>query len=425
VTKILKVAQREYIETVKTKVFLISVLMAPLIMAGIAVYAGKMAQKPGGPRQPLKIAIDDRTGLISEQVTAAFEKYNKDNPDRQILPELIASNDDEGLEQRDEQAKKEVRAGKLNGYIVVDKDALEGKGKVNLYVFKPKTADMDSFDRIERIVNRAIVDERCKLRNISRELLSWLRDVPFRQVELGEEGAGEKVQSEKDMISRMLVPFFFMYLMFMGIFGMGQHMLSSLIEEKSSRIIEMLLSAVSPFELMAGKVLGLGAIGLTVVGIWAGLAYGGASSYGITVDISTVTLAYFAAYYVLGFLIFSAMLAAIGSVCNTLKETQSLMMPLTLIFVVPMVTWTEIVRNPDGMMSRVMSFIPPLTPMVMVLRLSSGSGVWWVETAASFALLAATVPVAIWAAAKIFRTGILMYGKRPGLREVVVWLRGR
>ena len=423
--KILKVAQREYLETVKTKVFIISVLMAPVIVAGIAVYAGKMARKPEGPREPLRITLDDRSDMLAEPLKGAFEKYNKSNPDRQIVLDFVRGQEGEDQEKRDGRMKQDVRAGRLDGYIVIDEDAVAGKGKVNMYVYKPKPANMEAFDRAERMVNRAIVDERCKLRNISREMLAGLWDVPFQQVELGEEGKGEKVQSEKDMISRMMLPFFFMYLMFMGIFGMGQHMLSSLIEEKSSRVIEVLLSAVSPFELMAGKVLGLGGIGLTVVAIWAGLAYGGASSYGITVDISTMSLVYFVAYYVLGFLIFSAILAAVGSVCNTLKETQSLMMPLTLVFVIPMVTWMQIVRDPDGVMSRVLSFIPPLTPMVMVLRLSSGSGVWWIETTASFALLAATVPVAIWAASKIFKTGILMYGKRPGLREVLLWLKGR
>jgi ABC-2 type transport system permease protein len=133
-------------------------------------------------------------------------------------------------------------------------------------------------------------------------------------------------------------------------------------------------------------------------------------------------IAYFAVYYVLGFLLFSAILAAIGSVCNTIKEAQSLMVPLSLLLVVPMMIWFHLVQHPDGTLARVLSFIPPLTPMVMVLRLAASSRLSGVEIAGSIALLAASVPAAMWAAAKVFRTGVLMYGKRPGLAEIIRWV---
>jgi ABC-2 type transport system permease protein len=205
--------------------------------------------------------------------------------------------------------------------------------------------------------------------------------------------------------------------------GIGQQMLSSVIEEKNSRIIEMLLSAVSPFELMAGKILGLGAIGLTIVGLWITVSYGYIVWQGISVDISGKLLFCFVVYYILGFLLFSSLLAAIGSICNTLKETQELMMPIIMIMVLPMVAWFKLVQSPDGIFARVLSLVPPVSPLVMPLRISAGSNVSNIEILASVGLLAASVLLMMWLAGKIFRTGILMYGKRPSLREISRWLR--
>lgn len=206
---------------------------------------------------------------------------------------------------------------------------------------------------------------------------------------------------------------------------MGQHMISSIIEEKNSRIIEMLLSAVSPFELMAGKILGLAGVGLTVMILWGLAAYGAATWRGINVDIGPDLVAYGLVYYVLGFVLFSAILAGVGSVCNTIKETQSLMMPITLIFVVPLIAWPQLARDPNGDLARVLSYIPPTTPMLMVLRLASSPDIWWGEIPLSILLLVVGVFATIWGAAKVFRTGILLYGKRPGPREVLRWLRER
>jgi len=117
------------------------------------------------------------------------------------------------------------------------------------------------------------------------------------------------------------------------------------------------------------------------------------------------------------------MLAGIGSVCNTTKESQGLLMPISLTFALPMIAWFNLAQHPEGMFARVLSFVPPLTPMVMVLRISAKPDLPWIEIVASIALLVVCVPVVIWAAAKVFRTGVLMYGKRPGWREVLRWVR--
>jgi ABC-type Na+ efflux pump permease subunit len=274
------------------------------------------------------------------------------------------------------------------------------------------------FSTIEYRFRRVIINQRYKKQNLSQDLLEKLRYVPIERVEIGSTDGQDRVQSKTDTVLKMMVPFFFMYLMFLGILSSGQQMVSSVIEEKSSRVIEVLLSAVSPFQLMAGKILGLAGTGLTLVSLWAGAAFLTARSQNLNIDVTREIAIYFTIYYVFGFLLVSSVLAAAGSICNTIKETQSLMMPMTMIFIIPLLSWFKVVQDPNGTLARIFSFIPPITPLVMVLRLSSGSEIWIGEILATIALLIITVLIAIWAAAKIFRTGILMYGKRLSVREV-------
>lgn len=421
-SRILKVAQREYIETVKTKTFIISVLMAPLIVAGIVFFAGRISRGKAGPRPPMKVAVSGLSGELLDEVKACFDEYNKSNPSRQIQLEMIDL-DHPDPDELSKKQKDRLRRGRLDMYIVLGKDIVEGTGKIRLYTHSTKASDLDLVWKIESLFNRAVVNRRCDLHEISRDELAKLRrHVSIEHIQVGTADGAERVKRDKERIIDMMVPFFFMYLMFFGIFGNGQQMLTSIIEEKSSRVIEVLLSAVSPFQLMAGKILGLTGIGLTVVGLWTVAAYAAAQWKGVNIDVTPVLLSYFVLYYILGFVFFSSILAGIGSICNTLKDAQSLMMPITLIFVLPLISWFKLVHNPQGIFARVLSFLPPLTPMVMVLRLSASSDVRIVEVLASMLLLVVSVLGAIWLAAKIFRTGILMYGKRPRLREVFRWL---
>lgn len=419
--KILKVAQREYVETAKTKTFILSILMLPVMIVVIIFFGRRLARSKAAPRPPIKIAVTDLSNELSAQIKTSFDEHNTSHPQRQILLQELQAQETSDTFER--QGKTKLRQGQLDAYVVVDADILKGSGKIHFYTYKPKPVNLDVFSTIEHLVSEAVFEQRCKLRNLSPELLAELRNVPIETVEIGSTEDEERVQKDGDRITRMLVPFFFMYLLFLGIISMGQQMLSSIIEEKSSRVIEVLLSAMSPFQLMAGKILGLVGIGLTVVCLWGVAAYLTARWQGLNVEVAPGILPYFTIYYILAFLLFSSFMVGVGSICNTIKETQSLMTPVMLICVVPIIAWQNIIQHPGGTLARVLSFVPPTTPMVMILRLSAGPDIWIVEIFASIVLLAAAVLAAIWVAAKVFRTGILMYGKRPGLREVLRWLR--
>jgi len=418
--KILKIAHREYIETVKTRTFLISLLFTPVLVVGIIFFPNWISSTEG-VRPPVRLVVTDLSAQLAGEIEAALNEHNQSNPKRQILLEPLAAEDDVNL--AEEQGKAQLRSGRVDAYVVIDKNIIEGAGKTRVYTYKSKPTTIDAMWAVEGIINNAVVDQRCKVQNISPKLLAEIRNVPVERVEIGTGANEQQVQSQSQTMVKMMVPFFFMFMMYMGIIGIGQQLLSSVIEEKNSRIIETLLSAVSPFELMAGKILGLASIGLTIVGLWSAVSYGSVLWQGISIDVTGKLLFYFVVYYIFGFLLFSSLLAAIGSICNTLKETQDLMMPVILIMILPMITWFNLVQSPDGVFARVLSLVPPVSPLVMPLRISAGSNVGIVEILASVAILAAAVLLAMWLAGRIFRIGILMYGKRPSLREISRWLR--
>jgi ABC-2 type transport system permease protein len=419
--KILKVAQREYIETTRTKTFIFMILMLPVMIVAIIFFANRLSRGRSADRPSLRVAVADRSGQLSEQIDTAVKEHNTSNPKRQVRLQELQIREDAGT--AEEQGKAKLRRGELDVYVVLDKDVLGKSGKMRLYTHKAKPPVMEALWTIESPLRDAVFKERCKQENLSPGLVKSLRNSPIERMEIGSTGGQERVQSKGDEIVKMLVPFFFMYLLFLGIVTMGQQMLSSIIEEKNSRVIEVLLAAVSPFELMAGKILGLVGVGFTVVALWGGAAYGAARWQGLNIDVGPEILPYFIVYYILGFFLFGSVMVGIGSICNTVKETQSLMTPVILLCVLPLIAWQNIIRDSSGTLARTLSFFPPTTPMVMILRLSAGADIWIVEIIASLVLLAAAVLGSTWVAAKVFRTGILMYGKRPGLREVARWLR--
>jgi ABC-2 type transport system permease protein len=416
--KILKIAHREYIETVKTKAFIIGLLMTPVIIGAIVIINGYVSQSISGPRPPRRIEVADLSNELSDEIEASFDEYNESNPEKQVLLQELRADGNTG-----EAAKEKVRSGRLDAYFVLDKDSIEGTGKIISYTSGSKMSDLDLVSTVENVLNRAVVNRRCKLSDVSRELLDKLRRrVPVERVDISL-ASDEKQRRQGEQIIKAMVPFFFMFLMFMGIFANGQQMLTSIIEEKSSRIIEVLLSAVSPFQLMTGKILGVAAVGLTVMSLWGAAAYATANWQGLDVRIPVELLLYFAVYYVLGFLLFSSILAAIGSVCNTIKEAQSMMMPISFLFVLPIMAWPLFLEQPDSALVTAASFFPFLTPMIMILRISSSSDVSLLEILSTMAVLALSVLAVMWVTARVFRTGILMYGKKPGLREIIRWLR--
>jgi ABC-2 type transport system permease protein len=416
--KIYKVAQREFAEVVRTRTFLLGLLFIPALIIGVILLSDKLAPRKDAPRTPVRVRVANSAEELSGKIKAVFEDYNRSHPLGSITFSLVPA-----TEAAQEQGKEDLRKGQLDVYALLEGDLEREGGSVRLFSYKFKPSQADALGTVEHLLREAVISRRYETHGLDRKILEGISNVSVQWAEVGEAQGQERAQGQGQRMARMMVPFAFMYLIFLGIVGMGQHMISSIIEEKNSRIIEVLLSAVSPFELMAGKIAGLAAVGLAVMALWGVAAYGAARWQGLRLDVGADLVAYGLVYYVLGFILFSAILAGVGSICNTIKETQSLMMPITLVFIIPMIAWPRLAQEPNGGLARVLSYVPPVTPMVMILRLSSGAGVWVGEVVLSILVLIGGVLLAVWAAAKVFRTGILLYGKRPGAREILRWLR--
>ena len=415
--KLLKVAKREYVETVKTKTFILSILLMPLLMVGM-VFISMKAQKKAmsGPRPDKLIAVVNLCDEISEEVKDVFERYNRNETQRRIVVKQNISGGSDP-DARIQEFKDDVRNGELDGFLLINSDVLESNGRMEFY--SKNEIDMIFISTVRRLANEAVFNTRCRLNDLAPELISEIRRwVPMDQVDLGADS--EKKRNE---LAILMTPLFFLFLMFFGIVTVSQGLLMSVIEEKTTRVIEVLLASVSPFQLMAGKITGQSAVGLTLVGLYGTAAYVTATIRGMGEFLTGSMAVYFLVYYILGFLLISSILAAIGSAFNTIKEAQSLMGPVMITFMLPLFFWFYIVQNPQDTISIVLSFIPPMTPMIMMLRIAVVPDLPLFQIIGSIIVLGLSVPIVMWCSGKIFRTGVLMYGKPPSLKELFKWIR--
>ena len=322
-----------------------------------------------------------------------------------------------------------VNAGRLFAYIAIGPDPVGDSGGCK-YVSNNLT-DRDLLQWFSAKANAVIRQHRIRRENIDPAVASWIeKPLTFAARKVGSRGGDEEVA--KADTARQWAPVGFTYLLWIAIFTSAQMLLTSTIEEKSARIIEVLLSSVSPFQLMAGKIAGVAAAGLTVVASWAfyiliavavvPTLIGSGAAIGMLAEIvaDPFLLLAFILYFVLGYLFYAAFLAGVGSVCNNLKDAQNLMLPVMIPMMVAIFAMVPIGRDPNGLLARVMSFIPPFTPFVMMNR-SAGPPALWEYFATALVMIGA-IYVAVHAAAKVFRIGILMTGKPPSIRQMARWL---
>jgi len=341
----------------------------------------------------------------------------------------------------EEELKKMLNEDKLFAYFVIGPDPVgspdgaeaapgETDESVCKYVSNNLT-DTDLKNWFSRHANSAVSAKRILKAEIARETAEWLNSpVVFESKKVSKEGEEEEVAKEDTM--RQWAPVVFVYLLWISIFTITQMLLTNTIEEKSNKIMEVLLSSVSPIQLMAGKIIGIAGTGLTMVVSWIiffflsikymPLLFGKGPDFDLTLIIrDPIYLCSFVAYFILGYLLLSAILVGIGSVCSSLKEAQNLMAPVTIILIVPLLAMVPIGQDPNGTIARVLSYFPPFTPFVMMNRAAGPpSSTEYVVTSI---LLVVSIIFALWAAAKVFRVGILMTGKPPKMLEILKWIR--
>lgn len=463
--KILYVARRDFMATVATKGFIIGMLVAPLMIVIVVLVFPRMINRTP-PRVIGEIAVIDHTGQVTDGLRAYLlpERFvqRREESSRAIeaaTPEAIkkavaeAPGGEAAMKSRIkaalgevpqldvvalgpatdlDQAKAPIKsAGSDSGkqgpkrlaLVVIHPDAVrraEGKDKFGGYdLFVSSNLDDRLESDIRRGLRETIVDLRIKASGLNRsEIESLTRvDSPASRTITQE---GERATNQP---FKIMMPAAFMLLLLMSSLTSGQLLMTTTVEEKSSRVVEVLLSAVSPMELMAGKILGQMAVGLLVLVLYAGLGIAALVSFAMIGLLDPMLIVFLLLFFVVAYFTFGAMMAAIGAAVNEIREAQNLMTPVMLTIMIPWILWLPISREPNSLLAVSLSFIPPFSSFVMLLRMTSFAPPPMWQVGLSLALGAAGAVGAVWCAAKVFRIGLLMFGKPPSLGTLVRWIR--
>lgn len=476
--RIFTVAIREFKATTFTKAFFFGVVVVPLMLAGvIPVLLALINVKP--PPVVGTVAIIDTTGevmpLLKERLTpegiairinkgahaaaqagAALAEKNLGGPTGQAVGNQVRATAEKmkdeavagapaltleplALDASEEEAKQPLMAGDVKDggrliLIVIKPHAvrpakdgvkadISGDGDTGGYesyeLFVRPKLDTRVHGLVSSIVRDAIIDARLSAAGEDRARLTALMRLETPDARAvtpqGERSSGE--------LQQLILPAAFMMLLWISVMTGGQYLLASTIEEKSNRVMEVLLSAVSPMELMSGKILGQMSAGLLVLTIYSGLGIVALITMSAMYLIDPINLIFLGIFFFIAFFSVASLMAAVGSAVTDIHEAQTLLTPVMLVIMTPMLLMIPIAMNPDSMLARVLSFTPPVSPFVMVIRISSSSPPPLWETGLAILIGIATGYLLLRCAAKIFRIGVLMYGKPPSVGTLIKWIR--
>jgi ABC-2 type transport system permease protein len=423
-SKIWFVVKREYLQIVRTKGFVIGTVLGPVLMLAMLVIPIIGSLASGGEQRT--IGVLDLTGQLYPSLVQKLDYKLKDGRPRYILQDY-APGTTTGLAALRQDLHQKVLAKQISGYIFLPANVEKGGSAEFL---SEHVSDFDEIRRINEALNAVVVEKRLQSEGLDPKLIAqYTRHVDLKTIKITEKG------QEEDTGGTFAVAYLLVMILYVSMFIYGASIMRGVIEEKNNRVVEIVLSSLKPFQLMAGKLVGIAAVGFTQYLIWAlfGLA---ASSYGGSLVTSIVPAAkgfkmpqipayifvYFVVFFVLGYFLYATIYAAVGSMVNSEKEAQQLLMPVTMFLVVPILLLMYILRNPSGSFAVVMSLIPFFAPTLMLMRICVLLPPFG-QILLSIGLLVLTTAGMVWLTAKIYRVGILMYGKRPSLPEIVRWVR--
>lgn len=432
--KVLIVAQAEFEALVLSKAFIAGVLLMP-VMIGVSVGLTRATRRVADDRDRT-FAVVDHTGVVSAPLIALARMIDSGTvsgdgrADGPAAPRFIPVEVKIDGRQPDDlrvELSDRVRKGELFAFVEIPGNVLDpgGDARIQYYSDHPSYSALPTWLRAS--ANGVIINERFRREGVDRGLVTQLiRQAPVDSRGLFERDASGRVKpAEKvDDARAFLVPAAVLFLMFITIMTSGPALLNSVIEEKMSRISEVLMGSVTPFQLMFGKLLGSVSVSLLLSAIY--VAGGLAAAYywgGFATAVTPSLLAWFVLFLVMSILMFGSVFIAVGAACSDLKDSQGMMTPVMMLLMVPIFMWMPVLKAPDGTMATVMSLVPTAAPFLMMLRISLAPGPPGWQIALSAVLMAVTTVAAIWAAARIFRVGILMQGKTASLGEMMRWVR--
>jgi ABC-2 type transport system permease protein len=451
------IASREFVTTIGNKGFLIGLLVMPAVMALAAVAAPRIMRAPS-PQIRGDVAVIDVTARVTGQLRkeldpATIQARRLENARRvvaQAAPRMERAADAGGATQRmvgqapilriverpagadvdreknwliTPSAEQQSPDERHLALVVVHPDAVvraDGKSDYGAYdLYVSTTLDDNTEGVIYEALRQSLVNARLEATSLDQAAVeATMRVARPRSVIVA---AGGEQQAQRGFTRAL--PFIMGILLFMGIIIGGQTLMTSTIEEKSSRVVEVLLAAVSPFELMAGKLLGQLGVGLLVMGVYVGLGILALFQFAMLGLLDPLLVLYLIVFFLLSYLVFGALMSAIGAAVNQMADAQSLMGPVMLMLIAPYILTPIIGRAPNSTFSVAVSFIPPVNTFAMMARLASDAPppAWQVWLTVLVGLAAAAG--AVWFAAKIFKIGLLMHGKPPNFATLVRWAR--
>lgn len=435
--RIFVVAQSEFLILVKTKAFFIGLLLMPIIMAGaigFQVYAQKHSD-----RDDHKVIVIDHSGVLFQPLASAAAAFNQKNGtgEQRTGPNFILQQAAPGVEQA-EPGSAAAEAGRFEFSEFVRMKQLFAFVEIPAAVVDPNIetppdiqyyTETPSYDRLpdwlERTLNDEITKRRFNTAGVDQALvkkLSARADIQtLGLVSKKADGSVEKAK-ETDPITTFVAPFAVLFIMFMSVMSTAPQLLNAVIEEKMSRISEVLVASVSPFELLLGKL-----FGVTAVAVLLALVYFiGAGYYmiyaGRTELVQPALMGWFVVFLICCVLMFGSMFLAIGSACSDIKDAQSMMQPVMMLMMVGYIGSFAVLRAPESNLALGLSFFPTSAPFIMMLRMAMQPTppIWQPALALTITLL--TTVGFVWAASRIFRVGLLMQGKGATFREMLRWV---
>lgn len=424
-SKIFTIISHEYITKFKSKGFIISTLLAPLMLLvffGIIVLVALISEES----TERKIAIIDRTQKIGEKII-------KDEPEKYFKTELT-----------EDSLKAMVLNGTLDGYLVIHPDFVKS-GKAD--VFSSGGGGIGFVTSLNSSLTGVLRNERLVEAGIAPEIIARV----FQKPDITTHKITEKGTETDYAEFYAVIGYVLGFVIYMMMFIYGAQVMRGVIEEKANRIIEVMASSVKSFELMMGKVVGLGLLGLTQLTFWILLgaivflikgdivnlfmspevqmaANMGQQAPDIasniknlpTPDIGIIVGFFF--YFLSGYFIYATLFAAIGSAVDQESDAQQLQLPVTLPIIIPMLFIQYIMSNPESTLAVILSLFPFFAPILMIVRIAATDVPLW-QISLSVALMIGTFFLCIWLAAKVYRIGILMYGRKPRFRDLIKWAR--
>jgi ABC-2 type transport system permease protein len=429
--RVLTIAQSEFVRLTRSKAFIIGILLMPVLVGAMITFMGYAQRQVD--REEREFAVVDLTGDLYEPLAAAARDYNAkpgEHGEPHTGPRFTPRRID--LEGRDVEAVKlelseQVRRKALFAFVVIPATALAPSEKPDPIQYYTDTIGYETLpDWLRPTLRDEITKQRASRAGLDPAMVATLISRPelstFRPLARGADG--RVAESRKvDAIATLGPPVFFLVLMFMAVMTSAQHLLNAIIEEKMSRICEVLVGSVTPFQLMMGKLAGVSAVSVLLVLVYFSGALFLVFRSGRWDLLNVGLMGWFVLFLICAALMYGAIFLALGSACSSISDAQSLLQPAMMLLLLAYLGSFVVMRAPDSKLAVAMSLFPTMTPFSMMLRIAVPPGAPLWQVAIAVALLVASTIAVVWAASRVFRIGILMQGKAPNLPELLRWIR--